>query len=357
MDKQTNTGGSTDEPTISDLEKSADAQNQVMQSSNPAASASGAAGGTESAVVSAGTADKSNMSSAAATPAVTANITGGTGNAVSAPVPASEVAGDGSKKNGTLQVMAFVLGIVIIILLFLLVLYSIINGGGTVTPTPTVAPTSAGQTPAAANLTVSKPEGEGTVNGKILVEGVASVSLTDLTIQVFDNDGTVLGVTNVNLTGNANQTSVTYSIFLELEKGPASAGGYVQVYPTEAGKTSALTKTVAVVFEASTSERVKVYAPLKNMKYTGGAVLFRGEMKDFFEGSMGLRLIGGNGGILYDTSIQSQGDNYGQFAGFEKMVNPGTIPSTAGGNGKWEFYDTSMADGSVTVLVTVPVSL
>ena len=255
--------------------------------------------------------------------------------------------------------MAFVLGIVIIILLFLLVIYTIIKGTDTVTPTPTVAPTSAGGTPApeVATLTLTKPGEAATVDGKILVEGVASVSLANLTVQAFDNDGTVLGTATVELTGNANQTSVTYSVFLELEKSSVSESAYVQVYPNSEGKTSELTKTTTVLFETVSSERVKVFAPHRNMKYTGGAVLFRGQMQDFFEGSMGLRLVGGNGGILYDTSIQAQGDNYGQFASFEQMVNPGTIPSTAGGNGKWEFYDTSMADGSVTVLVTIPVSL
>jgi hypothetical protein len=103
--------------------------------------------------------------------------------------------------------------------------------------------------------------------------------------------------------------------------------------------------------------RIVLYSPKINATFNGASVTFKGKMKGFFEGVMGVRLIGGNGGTLYDGSIYATSDNYTDFSSFENIISGITIPSTSGSDAHWELYETSMKDGSKTVLITIPVTL
>jgi hypothetical protein len=144
-----------------------------------------------------------------------------------------------------------------------------------------------------------------------------------------------------NKNGNTAATptpGVTETVTLTATAAPAAPG--VSITPTG----------------SSTADRVRITSPLPNqiIPAAGGNIVLAGQIKDFFEGTMGYRLLGGNGGVLISGSVTAP-DNYGRFADFTKTVAVPPIPSTAGNPGKWEFFETSMKDGSETVLLSLPV--
>jgi hypothetical protein len=196
------------------------------------------------------------------------------------------------------------------------------------------------------------------VNGKVIVKGQATASLKQLTILVYDNNAHLVGEGSISLTSTNPLDVISFSTEITLSDTPKSQNGLVYVYPTEVGEGSELMKVVGVEFETLTSDgRIVLYGPLANQSYDGTPVLFRGKMKGFFEGVMGIRLVLSNGGTFYNSIVQANGDNYTDFVYFEKTVELGDIPIAAGSTAKWELYETSMMDGSDTVLLSIPVIL
>lgn len=101
--------------------------------------------------------------------------------------------------------------------------------------------------------------------------------------------------------------------------------------------------------------RLKVESPTSNQLMEGDSILFKGEMKDFFEGTLNIRLIDEAGDTLFEDVITASGDNYGKFSIFEKNVNFVRILIGAGAEGKWQFIEYSAKDGSETILLSIPV--
>ncbi len=104
-------------------------------------------------------------------------------------------------------------------------------------------------------------------------------------------------------------------------------------------------------------ERVKTNAVTGIQNNNGLRLLvLQGQVTGFFEGTVNYRLLNSNGIEIYSGTFQV-GDNYEQFADFNKSISLPEIPAgklTA--TGKLQIYDVSMKDGSETILQEVSVT-
>lgn len=201
-------------------------------------------------------------------------------------------------------------------------------------------------------LDVISPTNNQEINGRFIVEGEATSSLEELTIELYDDNLVLIGNYAIELTSD----STSWYIYMDVTKSPTTLSGKLSVYPTDQGRSSDLLSEVAIKFETNEySGRVKLFSPLENQILTGTEVLFRGEMKDFFEGTLSIRLKDGSGNVLYSGHITAGSENYGVFASFEETIECGEISQYPGSEGTWEIYEVSTMDGSETVLLSITV--
>ena len=209
-------------------------------------------------------------------------------------------------------------------------------------------------------LIITNPESGEIVDGQIAVSGNATALLQEITARAYDQDYNLLGETVISLASGDSNPVHNFSNSIDITVSPVTNTGIIYFYPTSEGEGSELLRQVDVLFKSNEFPgRLKVYAPLDNQILTesGGDVIIRGEMKDFFEATVGLRIRGGMGGVLFDQGIYALSDNYDQWAPFETVVHVDPVPSTSGGFVTWEFYETSMMDGSETVLLSIPIRM
>lgn len=204
---------------------------------------------------------------------------------------------------------------------------------------------------------IIEPTESEVINGKITIKGSVTGSLSPLDIRLYDDDDNLLGQSFIEITGSDMSIAYTWESQFFINRSPETASGSIKVFPRAEGESSSNTASVGIISEVQeTPDRIKLYSPLKYQEMGDSSVLFRGEMKDFFEATMPIRLKDESGSIIFTDHINATGDNYGQFSSFSKLVDYTRIPAGAGSEGTWEIYEVSMADGSETVLLTIPVS-
>lgn len=206
-------------------------------------------------------------------------------------------------------------------------------------------------------IIVTTPEINDVVNGEIYISGKATASLDELAIDIYDDEDYWIGYTYVLLEAEEENTLVDWEASLDVFDTPLTPNGTIYIYPIDSDQDSPLAKDISVKF--ATQEvpgRIKLYAPLENQAITYGSIYyFKGQMKDFFEATMSIRLLDEDGNIMFSDSVMADSDNYGKFASFEKGLELGEISIPAGTTGKWEIYDTSQADGSEEILLSFDV--
>lgn len=102
--------------------------------------------------------------------------------------------------------------------------------------------------------------------------------------------------------------------------------------------------------------RILVTSPLPNQFITkeGVSIALEGQMKGFFEGTMGYRILDEFNTKLATGVINAEGDNYISFVAFNKQITISPFTDSPATRGSIEFYETSMQNGSINVLATIP---
>ena len=173
-------------------------------------------------------------------------------------------------------------------------------------------------------------------------------------IKLYDDNNTFLGESTASLGVIDEKPVHTWSVYLDIAVSPTTLGGKLRVFPTDQGESSRLTQTINVQFETlSLPDRVKMYGPLRLQLMTGKPVLFRGQMKDFSDNQMHIRLKDEVGKVFFKDIIDPNEDNIGKFAYFTKTVDYKYVPSTSE-KGTWEIY-TLDAENQETVIFSIPV--
>lgn len=205
-------------------------------------------------------------------------------------------------------------------------------------------------------IKVTSPVSNQEVNGKVFVEGDASDFLDELTVKIYDDDWNTLAEETAALESTDKNTIKAWSIFADITQSPTTLKGSVRVFPTERGESSKLTKTIAIRFQNLIAPgRLKVFSPLKSQVMEGTAVSFRGQMKDFLEGNMGVRLLDESEKQLYEDIISASSDNYDKYAQFEKSVEFKMDLSRRGTRGTWELFEVDIEGEAGDVILSIPV--
>jgi hypothetical protein len=102
--------------------------------------------------------------------------------------------------------------------------------------------------------------------------------------------------------------------------------------------------------------RLVINTPTLNQAISknGSVLSLDGQMKGFFEGTMNFRILDSAGTELTTGVITAIGDNLTDFTSFNKQATIDSFSSLTATSGKIEFYETSMKDGSITVLASIP---
>ena len=102
--------------------------------------------------------------------------------------------------------------------------------------------------------------------------------------------------------------------------------------------------------------RILVTSPLPNqfISKEGVSIALEGQMKGFFEGTMGYRILDEFNTKLATGVINAEGDNYISFVAFNKQITISPFTDSPAIRGNIEFYETSMQNGSINVLATIP---
>lgn len=202
-------------------------------------------------------------------------------------------------------------------------------------------------------FTVTSPVEDESLNGKILVEGEATVAFEELTIKLYDDDWNVLATSYAGFTGSIGVED--WSTYLHVVNSPRTLNGNLRVFPALDGEDSKRTQTIPVSFQQQdTPGRVILYTPLYLQTMEGENVYFKGQMKDFPEGIVGLRLLDDTERVLIEDTISATGNNMGQYAQFAKLVELTRIPQE-GGNGNWELYEIDSEGEFTELILTIPV--
>lgn len=217
----------------------------------------------------------------------------------------------------------------------------------TTSSSPAVIPTT--------EIKVTLPELNQEVKGKISVKGEASGDFSSVIVKLYDNNNSLIGSSSQTIMREEPFSRVTWSLMLDVTKSPTSPTGKIVAYFDTVEETSSVSKKVPVKFGTEVvTNRLNLYTPLRDQMYSGEPVLFKGQMSNFFEGTMGIRLKSNTGALLFKDVITASGNNYEEFASFEKAINFGSISFTPDSTGTLEFYEESMADGSIYVLLSIP---
>lgn len=202
-------------------------------------------------------------------------------------------------------------------------------------------------------LTVTKPSENESVNGKLLVEGQASGSLKELIIKVYDDDWNHIGIAYAGL--NTTASVDDWSTYVHITSSPSSLNGVVRIFPADEGEESRKLVTIPISFEEQgTPGRVRLFTPLYLQTITGETVYFKGQMRDFYDATVGIRLKDDAEKELMKDTIKASGNNTGQWAQFAKVVKIKGLPKD-GGNGVWEICEIDEEGVFGEVILTIPI--
>jgi len=203
-------------------------------------------------------------------------------------------------------------------------------------------------------VSVTSPTNGKEVDGEISVQGISSPALGDLSVIVYDDQNTNLGNKNVLVDKNSEKSTLNWQDVVYVSSSPETEQGYLLVFPSALGRDADLTAKVNITFKSNEAgDRIKLFGPLNNQQINSTRVVFRGEMQNFFEGTMNIRLKNEVGKVIYTGYVMPEGDNYGKFSSFRSSVDFESLPQDAGKNGAWELYEISAKDGTEEVLLTI----
>lgn len=263
-----------------------------------------------------------------------------------------------SKKNGQVIILLGVifLGGLVIGAVAGIVVYSQVTKGDDVDKT-TEETTKKADDNSVDSISITEPTSDTAVEGRVKVIGTVTGAFSVLRANLYDKNDILLGTGTVTLNDSSEGKQNDWTLYVDVVTSPGTDKGNLVVFPDAEGESSQLAQSTGVIFPTmlDKNNRVKLYAPLDNQVLTSGSVRFRGQMKDFFEATIGLRLLDESGDVIYQTGLTALSDNYGQFADFDQVVDIGVFPVSPGETGKWELYEDSAADGTTTVLLTINV--
>jgi hypothetical protein len=201
-------------------------------------------------------------------------------------------------------------------------------------------------------LTITAPKNNGTVNGVVELSGKASSSLQGLKFEIKDGQGNSLGTSTMNISTEEWNTK------LLLTKAPITKSGTITITPTLDSDLD-LTKIIIVNFaQVGLISRLNITAPLLYQSIKeGDTLLFKGEMKGFYEGILNVRLSDSNENIILEDVINAEGDNYEGFVPFEKSIEIKDLSKARDAQATILFYEISAKDGKEIELYSMPVLL
>lgn len=203
-------------------------------------------------------------------------------------------------------------------------------------------------------ITVDSPSSDDEVIGQIEVKGKATSSLETLKVDLYDDNSVLLGTSTFSL--SSSDDDVDWTTTINVTRSPGTNEGKIQVFPASQGEGSPITQVISVKFKLQTAkDRIELFAPLENQLMSETEILFRGQMKNFFEGNMNVRLKDESGTVIFDGSISADDGNYEEFSDFEKTIDIKELPENAGTEGTWELYELSPKDGKTTVLLSIAI--
>src|SRR5260221_708046 len=273
-------------------------------------------------------------------------------NPAAAPITTPNRKTNGKTRSLMLIGIAIALALIIIIGIILFMAY---QGNKTSTATTNntlvnVIPSNVAELSMKPTLEVMSPIDNSTVNGKIDVSGKLTSTVGKLTVTVSDDTGVMLGQSDVTVDATQKDAILDWTSSVDVVVSPQSKTGSLKISAIDSSF-SYLTQTIKVNFEEQTADdRVKLTAPLVNQVMYTNDVYFVGQMQNFFEGTMGIRLKDEDNNVIYTGSINASGDNNGQYANFSQNVVVDKLASAKGTIGTWEIFETSAKDGSETVL-------
>lgn len=110
---------------------------------------------------------------------------------------------------------------------------------------------------------------------------------------------------------------------------------------------------IPVPLASIVKDRLVVYVPLPHAQISKEVLIIGGKMRDFFEGTVTIRVRNNVGSIRMTEPVTAQSSNYGLFAPFQASFS---IPATDKGPFTIEFVDVSPKNGSEKVLLKIPVT-
>jgi hypothetical protein len=189
-------------------------------------------------------------------------------------------------------------------------------------------------------IVVTSPANKEEINGRVLVEGQASRVFEELTVRLYDDDLNLLGQAFAGLTTGQDVPIREWSTFLDITKSPTTLVGRIKIFPSGENETSKYAKSVGVKFEQTiVPGRLQVFTPIRLQLMQGETVSFRGNMKNFYENTMGVRLMSEKGKEILDDEITAKANTKDKFVTFEKIVDLRKNLDNYGINGTWEFFE------------------
>jgi hypothetical protein len=199
-----------------------------------------------------------------------------------------------------------------------------------------------------------KPEEFEEISGEVEIN-LAVESISKITVKIFDDNGVEVGNFTKNDIELVDNKAVVEEI-INITKSPTVSVGYIIVYPSDENINSPISKTISVKFSKSTvANRLNVIGPIKNQLVDSTELDFVGEIKEFKNNLVGMRILDTEGTILIESQIEGLTDKTSQdYVKYTKTIEIGTLNGTTE-TGNVEFYDIS--DTNKTSLLTIPIRL
>jgi len=206
-------------------------------------------------------------------------------------------------------------------------------------------------------ILITSPKKDSSMDAFVKVSGKSSSSVGNIYLELFNLNQNELFSTLIEFP-YSDQEVFEWEYYITLTEAPETLKGLLTAYSekpieNEDGELEVIRAEVPINFNLPKAEnRIKLNSPLNNLWVTD-EILVKGEMKDFFEGTMYFRIYSEQGVELLDGAITALDENYNKYAPFEEIINIESIKDQIGDSGTLVLYDVSMLDGDETTLIEV----